>query len=39
MASFEWDEKKNLENIEKHGLSFDQAQYAFADPCRVIDCR
>jgi uncharacterized DUF497 family protein/predicted DNA binding CopG/RHH family protein len=33
---FEWDEKKNRENQEKHGVSFQVAQYAFADPNRVI---
>lgn len=33
---FEWDEPKNLENQEKHGVSFEFAQYAFADPKRVI---
>ena len=33
---FEWDQKKDLENQEKHGVSFQQAQYAFADPYRVI---
>ena len=33
---FEWDEKKNRENQEKHGVSFGLAQYAFADPNRVI---
>jgi len=35
-ASFEWDENKDLANQEKHGLSFSEAQYAFADPNRVI---
>lgn len=35
-VQFEWDEHKNLENQEKHGVSFELAQYAFADPCRVI---
>lgn len=35
-ANFEWDEEKNRENIEKHGVSFYYAQYAFADPNRVI---
>jgi len=35
-ASFEWDEEKNKENIKKHGVSFYVAQYAFADPNRVI---
>ncbi len=33
---FEWDEKKNKENIAKHGFPFEVAQYAFADPNRVI---
>ncbi|RMF61484.1 MAG: BrnT family toxin [Calditrichaeota bacterium] len=35
-TNFEWDEQKNRENIDKHGVSFYQAQYAFADPNRVI---
>ena len=34
--SFEWDERKNLENQIKHGVSFDEAQLAFADPNRAI---
>lgn len=33
---FEWDEQKNSINIEKHGVSFYDAQNAFFDPCRVI---
>jgi hypothetical protein len=33
---FEWDEKKDAENREKHGVAFSVAQYAFADPRRVI---
>ncbi len=28
---FEWDEKKNKENIRKHGISFDEAQTVFFD--------
>jgi uncharacterized protein len=35
-AGFEWDEEKDRENREKHGVSFELAQYAFADPERVI---
>ncbi len=35
-ARFEWDEDKNIQNRLKHGLSFEIAQYAFADPKRVI---
>jgi uncharacterized DUF497 family protein len=33
---FEWDDDKNVQNKEKHGVSFYEAQYAFADPQRVI---
>ena len=33
---FEWDEQKNAENQEKHGVSFYEAQYAFSDPKRII---
>ncbi len=36
MSDFEWDEAKNLENTQKHGVSFYEAQYAFSDKCRVI---
>lgn len=35
-ARFEWDENKNAENRRKHGVPFELAQYAFADPKRVI---
>ena len=35
-ARFEWDPQKDAENQEKHGVSFAQAQFAFADPNRVI---
>jgi hypothetical protein len=35
-AQFEWDPKKDWENQEKHGISFAKAQFAFADPRRVI---
>ena len=34
--SFDWDLAKDRANQEKHGLSFAQAQYAFADTNRVI---
>jgi len=34
--SFEWDENKNITNQEKHGVSFEKAQYAFDDPNRII---
>jgi uncharacterized DUF497 family protein len=33
---FEWDAKKDIENQKKHGIPFSLAQYAFADPRRVI---
>jgi uncharacterized protein len=35
-AGFKWDQKKNLENQQKHSVAFLLAQYAFADPRRVI---
>jgi len=35
-ARFEWDSRKDLENQEKHGVSFFEAQYASADSRRVI---
>jgi len=34
--TFEWDEDKNLENIEKHNVSFEMAQEAFFDNNRII---
>ena len=34
--TFEWDEKKNIDNEDKHGVSFELAQYAFADSNRII---
>ncbi len=33
---FEWDENKNQENVAKHGVSFEEAQYAFADPHLIV---
>ena len=33
---FDWDPEKDAENQRKHGVSFVRAQYAFADPKRVI---
>ena len=35
-ARFEWDALKDRENQFKHGVSFATAQFAFADPRRVI---
>ena len=34
--TFEWDEVKNQENIEKHHISFEKAQEAFYDKNRII---
>jgi len=36
MVQFEWDPAKDRANQDKHGVSFSEAQYAFADPQRVI---
>jgi len=34
---FEWDEKKNIINIKKHGVSFHEAKMIFFDPgCHMI---
>ena len=33
---FEWDEEKNEINKQKHGVSFEEAQYAFDDPKHLI---
>lgn len=35
-SSFEWDEEKNNINIEKHNVSFYEAQKAFLDIKRII---
>lgn len=29
---FEWDSKKELLNIQRHKISFEQASYVFSDP-------
>ncbi|MDP2807855.1 MAG: BrnT family toxin [bacterium] len=29
--NFEWDEKKNISNIKKHGISFEEAAQVFGD--------
>jgi uncharacterized DUF497 family protein len=36
VVTFEWDPEKDVANQTKHGVSFAVAQYAFADPKRVI---
>lgn len=35
-VTFEWDPRKDEINIEKHGVSFFEAQRAFLDPNRII---
>ena len=35
-STFEWDQRKDAKNQSKHGIPFALAQYAFADPNRVI---
>lgn len=35
-TSFEWDQNKDAENLKKHRVDFETAQYAFIDPKRVI---
>jgi uncharacterized DUF497 family protein len=32
---FDWDSSKNSENIEKYGISFEQAQEIFFDPLHL----
>jgi uncharacterized protein len=38
---FEWDERKNISNIQKHGISFNDASQVFFDPHRetIVDNR
>lgn len=36
IMTFEWDKKKNEENLQKHNVSFEEAQYAFFDNNRII---
>ena len=33
---FEWDPAKDVDNQRKHGVAFARAQFAFADPSRVL---
>jgi uncharacterized DUF497 family protein len=35
MENFEWDDEKNIANIQKHGIAFDDAAYVFLDPLRI----
>jgi uncharacterized DUF497 family protein len=36
LSSFIWDTGKDAKNIKKHGVGFEEAQRAFADPYRVF---
>ena len=36
-SKFSWDEEKNKENIKKHGISFEQAQYVFFDENAIVE--
>lgn len=36
VVRFEWDAAKDFENFAKHGVSFFEAQAAFADTRRVV---
>ncbi|GHT58875.1 hypothetical protein FACS1894109_13810 [Spirochaetia bacterium] len=33
---FEWDENKNVTNIRKHGIAFEDAKYVFQDPFYMV---
>lgn len=35
---FEWDERKNRSNVNKHGVSFEEAQTAFKDENAIQYC-
>ena len=35
MLIFEWDEKKAIQNIKKHGISFEEAATVFGDPFSI----
>ena len=35
-ARFDWDPRKDRQNQKKHGVPFAKAQYAFADPLRIV---
>jgi uncharacterized DUF497 family protein len=34
--TFEWDTRKAQENVNKHGVSFDEAGRVFTDPISII---
>lgn len=33
---FEWDKRKNVANVKKHGVSFEEAQTVFYDPLAKV---
>lgn len=33
---FEWDERKNRSNMQKHGVSFETALFVFDDPEHIV---
>ena len=33
--TIEWDDQKNIENKQKHGINFETASGVFADPFRI----
>ena len=35
--NFSWDENKAASNLEKHGISFDEAMLVFADPFLLMN--
>jgi len=35
VLKFEWDENKNASNIQKHQISFEEAQEVFNDPMHI----
>ena len=37
MMTFVWDESKNQSNLDKHGVSFEEAQLAFADSAAYVE--
>ena len=34
-VEFQWDEKKNRENLQKHGLSFEDVDLVFLSPDKI----
>ena len=34
---YEWDEAKNLSNLAKHGLAFEDAEHVFTGPCVTFE--